>query len=314
MNRKDVPVAETHDIIIIGGGPAGLTAALYSGRARRRTLMLEKAAVGGQAATTDNIENYPGFPDGIGGFELTQLMRNQVEKFDVEIREITAVDAIEAEGGERLIMTEGETFRSRAVIIASGAEPRTLGIPGETELRGRGVSYCATCDGAFYRDLEVAVVGGGDSAIEEAIFLTKFASKVHVIHRRGELRAARILQERAFDNAKIEIIWDSHLKKILGDGKVEEIVVENKNTQERSSIQLSGVFIYIGTVPNTTFCSGAIDLDDRDYVTTDEKMETSLAGVFAAGDCRANLLKQVAVAVGEGALAAVEADKYIEEL
>jgi len=307
-------LSESWDIIIIGGGPAGLTAGLYSGRARRRTLMLEKAAVGGQAATTDHIENYPGFPDGVGGFELTQLMRSQAERFDVEIREITAVDSIEADGDDRLVVTESETFRSRAVIIASGAEPSTLGIPGEAELRGRGVSYCATCDGAFYRDLEVAVVGGGDSAIEEAVFLTKFASKVYVIHRRDELRAARILQERAFENPKIEIVWDSHLKKILGEGKVEEIVIENKNTHERKSIMLAGVFIYIGTVPNTTFCAGSISLDDRDYLVTDEKLETSMPGVFAAGDCRANLLKQVAVAVGEGALAAVEADKYIEEL
>lgn len=307
-------MTEAYDIIIIGGGPAGLTAGLYSGRARRRTLLLEKAAVGGQAATTDHIENYPGFPDGVGGFELTQMMRTQAEQFDVEIREITGVESIEADGDDRLVVTDGESFRARSVIVASGAEPSTLGIPGETELRGRGVSYCATCDGAFYRDLVVAVVGGGDSAVEEAIFLTKFASKVYVIHRRDELRAARILQERAFDNPKIEMVWDSHLKKILGEGKVEEIVIENKNTHERSSIMLSGVFIYIGTVPNTTFCAGAIDLDDRDYVVTDDKLETSLAGVFACGDCRANRLKQVSIAVGEGALAAVEADKYIDEL
>ncbi|MHB9087795.1 MAG: thioredoxin-disulfide reductase [Thermoleophilia bacterium] len=307
-------MTEAYDIIIIGGGPAGLTAGLYSGRARRRTLLLEKAAVGGQAATTDHIENYPGFPDGVGGFELTQMMRTQAEQFDVEIREISGVESIEADGDDRLVVTDGESFRARSVIVASGAEPSTLGIPGETELRGRGVSYCATCDGAFYRDLEVAVVGGGDSAVEEAIFLTKFASKVYVIHRRDELRAARILQERAFDNPKIELVWDSHLKKILGEGKVEEIVIENKNTHERSSIMLSGVFIYIGTVPNTTFCAGSIDLDDRDYVVTDDKLETSLAGVFACGDCRANRLKQVSIAVGEGALAAVEADKYIDEL
>jgi thioredoxin reductase (NADPH) len=307
-------VAESYEIIIIGGGPAGLTAGLYGGRAKRKTLLLEKAAVGGQAATTDEIENYPGFPDGISGFELTQMMRAQTERFDVEIKEITAVDSIEAGGDELQVVTDGETFSAKSVIIASGAEPRTLGVPGETELRGRGVSYCATCDGAFYRDLEVAVVGGGDAAVEEAIFLTKFASKVYIIHRRDELRAARILQERALENPKIEIIWDSHLKKILGDGKVEEIVVENKNSHERTSFKLSGVFMYIGTVPNTTFCTGTIDLDDRDFVVTDEKLQTNIPGVFACGDCRANLLKQVSVAVGEGALAGVEADKYIEEL
>lgn len=303
-----------YEIIIIGGGPAGLTAGLYSGRARRRTLLLEKAAVGGQAATTDMIENYPGFPDGVGGFELTELMRKQAEQFEVEIREITAVDAIEADGDDRLVVTEAETFRAKSVIIASGVEPKTLGVHGEDELRGRGVSYCATCDGAFYRDREVAVIGGGDAAVEEAVFLTKFASKVYIVHRRDELRAARILQERALENPKIEIIWESHLKKILGDGKVEEMVVEHKNTHERTSIKLDGIFIYIGSVPNTTFCAGSIDLDDRDFVITDEKLQTSMPGVFACGDCRANLLKQVSVAVGEGALAAVEADKYIEEL
>jgi thioredoxin reductase (NADPH) len=276
--------------------------------------MLEKAAVGGQAATTDEIENYPGFPDGINGFELTVLMRNQAERFDLEVREISEVDSLEADGDDRLVVVGEETLRCKAVIVATGAEPRTLGVPGETELRGRGVSYCATCDGAFYRDREVAVIGGGDAAVEEALFLTKFASKVYIVHRRDELRAARILQERAFANDKIEIIWDSHLKKILGDGKVEEVVVENKNTHERTSYKLDGVFFYIGTVPNTTFCAGALELDDRDFINTDEKLQSNMAGVFACGDCRANLLKQVAVAVGEGALAAVEADKYIDEL
>lgn len=304
---------EIYDTIIIGAGPAGLTAALYCGRARMKTLVLEKATAGGQAATTDLIENYPGFPDGVGGFELTELMKQQALEFGAEIREITPVANLEADGLLRLIKTADEEFRARSVIVVSGSEPGTLGVPGEDELRGRGVSYCATCDGAFYRDKVVAVIGGGNAAVEEAVFLTRFASKVYIVHRRDQLRADRILQERALANPKVEVIWESHLKKILGTGQVEEIVVENKNTQERTSIPLAGVFFYIGAVPNTVFCEGVIDLDDRDFILTDEKLMTSLPGVFAAGDCRANQLKQVTVAVGEGALAAVEAEKYVEE-
>lgn len=304
---------DLYDVIVIGGGPAGLTAGLYSGRARLKTLLLEKAATGGQAATTDVIENYPGFPEGVGGYELTQKIRQQAEQFGCQIREINPVTNIEVDGDIRQVNTEDGGFRAKAIIIASGAEARTLGVPGESEFRGKGVSYCATCDGAFYRDKVVAVVGGGNSAVEEAVFLTKFATKVYIVHRRAELRADKILQERALGNPKIEIVWDSHLKKILGNGKVEEIVVEDKKTHQRSDIRVDGVFFYIGSVPNTAFCEGVIDLDGRDFVLTSENLMTSVPGVFACGDCRANLLKQVAVAVGEGALAAVEADKYIEE-
>jgi thioredoxin reductase (NADPH) len=302
-----------YDTIIIGGGPAGLTAALYCGRARLKTLLLEKATTGGQAATTDVIENYPGFPEGINGYELTLKMRQQAEEFGTEIREIKPVNSLETDGDVKLVITDDETLRTKSLIIASGVEARTLGVPGEEEFRGRGVSYCATCDGAFYRDKSVAVIGGGNAAVEEAVFLTKFASKVYIVHRRSELRADRIVQERALANDKIEVVWDSHLKKILGNDKVHEIVVENKNTHERSEISVDGVFFYIGSVPNTTFCEGFIDLDGRDFILTDEKLQTNVAGVFACGDCRANQLKQVAVAVGEGALAAVEADRYIEE-
>lgn len=307
-------MAEDYDVIIIGAGPAGLTAGLYTGRARLKTLILEKATTGGQAATTDLIENYPGFPEGVGGFQLTELMKQQALEFGAEIREITPVSTIEAEGDDRVVMTEDESFTAKTVIIASGTEPKVLGIPGEDELRGRGVSYCATCDGAFYREKVVAVIGGGNAAVEEAIFLTRFASKVYIVHRRDELRADKIVQERAFANDKIEIVWDSHLKKVLGTGKVEEIVVENKNTAERTSYPVDGVFFYIGTVPNTVFCESAVDMDTRDFIVTDERLQTSVPGIFAAGDCRANLLKQVAVAVGEGALAAVEAERYIEEV
>ena len=306
-------MAEIYDVIIIGGGPAGLTAGLYCGRARLKTLLLEKATAGGQAATTDEIENYPGFPEGIGGYELTEKMKQQAVQFGAELQEIKPVATIEVEGDERVVKTEDEEFSARTIIIASGAEPGTLGVPGEAEFRGKGVSYCATCDGAFYRDKVVAVIGGGNSAVEEAIFLTKFASKVYLVHRRDELRADKIVQERAFRNEKIEIVWDSHLKKILGENKVEEIVVEHKTTRERTEYKVDGVFFYIGTVPNTVFCEGVIELDDRDFIITDDNLETSTRGIFACGDCRANLLKQVSVAVGEGALAAVEAEKYLEE-
>ncbi len=305
---------ENYDVIIIGAGPAGLTAGLYCGRARLKTLILEKATSGGQAATTDDIENYPGFPGGVGGFELTEKMKAQAVEFGADLREITPVSSIEADGDTRIVKTGDEAFAAKTIIIASGSEAGTLGVPGEAEFRGRGVSYCATCDGAFYRDKVVAVIGGGNSAVEEAMFLTKFASKVYIVHRRDELRADKVLQERAAINDKIEIVWESHLKKILGNGKVEEIVVENKNTHARTDIQVDGVFFYIGTVPNTVFCEGVIEMDVRDYIITDERLQTNVPGVFAAGDCRANLLKQVAVAVGEGALAAVEVDRYIEEM
>lgn len=307
-------MADIYDVVIIGGGPAGLTAGLYCGRARLKTILLEKAAIGGQAATSDIIENYPGFPGGINGFELTETMKKHALEFGMETSEIKPVSSIETAGDERIVSCENEDYRTRTVIIASGAEPRKLGVPGEDEFRGRGVSYCATCDGAFYQDKQVAVIGGGNSAAEEANFLTRFASKVYMVHRRDELRADRILQERVLGNDRIEIVWDSHLKKILGDGKVEEIVVENKNTHERNSIELDGVFIYIGTVPNTGFCEGFLELDDREFIVTDDGLMSSIPGVFACGDCRANRLKQVAIAVGEGALAAFEAAKYIEEL
>ncbi|MHB8859400.1 MAG: thioredoxin-disulfide reductase [Thermoleophilia bacterium] len=307
-------MSEKYDVIIIGAGPAGLTAGLYTGRARLKTLILEKATAGGQAATTDMIENYPGFPEGVGGFQLTELMKQQALEFGAEIREITPVVTIEVEGDDRIVKTEDESFVAATVIIATGSEPRALGIPGEDELRGRGVSYCATCDGAFYRDKVVAVIGGGNAAVEEAMFLTRFASKVYIVHRRSELRADKILQERALKNEKINFVWDAHLRKVLGTGKVEEIVVENKSNHERTSIQVDGVFFYIGTVPNTVFCEGVIDMDSRDFIFTDEKLQTNVPGIFAAGDCRANLVKQVAVAVGEGALAAVEVSRYIEEI
>ncbi len=306
-------MTEIYDVIIIGGGPAGLTAALYCGRARMKTLLLEKATAGGQAATTDMIENYPGFPEGIGGYELTEKMKQQAAHFGAEIQEIKEVGGLELEDGMKLVKVDDIGIKAKSVIIATGAEPKTLDIPGVAEFRGKGVSYCATCDGAFYRDKVVAVIGGGNSAAEEALFLTKFASKVYIVHRRDELRADKILQERLQSNDKIEVIWDSHLRKILGNGRVEEMVVENKNTRDRTGYQVDGVFFYIGSVPNTEFCEGLVELDGREFILTDEAMRANVPGVFACGDCRANLLKQVAVAVGEGALAAVEAEKYIEE-
>ncbi len=306
-------MVEIYDVIIIGGGPAGLTAALYAGRARMKTLLLEKATAGGQAATTDLIENYPGFPEGIGGYELTEKMKQQALRFGAEIGEIKEVGGLEDGEGLKLIRVDDLGLKAKSVIIATGAEPKTLDIPGVAEFRGKGVSYCATCDGAFYRDKVVAVIGGGNSAAEEALFLTRFASKVYMVHRRDQLRADKILQERLEANDRIEIVWDSHLKKILGNGKVEEMVVENKNTHDRTDYRVDGVFFYIGSVPNTEFCEGLVNLDEREFIITGGALDTNVPGVFAAGDCRANLLKQVAVAVGEGALAAVEAEKYVEE-
>jgi thioredoxin reductase (NADPH) len=302
-----------YDVIIVGGGPAGLTAGLYTSRARLKTLLIEKGLTGGLVTTTEWVENYPGFEEGITGAELAQKMETQATRFGLEIIQGSVKNISLNDKIKHVILEDDQHFETKAVILATGAHPRPLKVDGEEEFRGKGVSYCATCDGAFFKGEKIAVVGGGDSAVQEAIFLTKFAELVYIIHRRDQLRAAKILQERAFSNPKIKFVWDSVVEKISGDSGVSALHIKNVKTGEKSVLDVQGVFIYIGYNPNTNFLKELINLDENDYIITDENMSTSMPGIFAAGDVRAKPLKQIATAVGDGATAAIAAEKYIEE-
>jgi len=302
-----------YDLVIVGGGPAGLTAGLYAARAKLRTLLVEKLAPGGQAATTFMIENYPGFPEGIPGPELTQAMEGQAKRFGLKVVS-GDVDHLSPNGQSWEVGWEERKLLAKSVIVATGVESVKLGVPGEEELKGRGVSYCATCDGPFFRNQDVAVVGGGDSAVDEALYLTRFARRVYIIHRRNALRAVKILQERAFQSEKIEILWDTVIVKVLGQTGVEGLELKNLKTQEVQSLKVNGVFFYVGLRPLTEFLKKRVKLDNLGYVLTDENMAASAAGIFAAGDVRRKLLRQVATAVGDGATAAFAAERYIESL
>lgn len=301
-----------YDLAIIGAGPAGLSAAIYGARARLSTVIIEKMYPGGQAAITDIIENYPGFTEGIGGAELTEAMKKQAERFGAQFLN-GEVEKIEKQNEKFLLHLKNETVEAKTVILAMGAQARRLGVKGEKEFTGKGVSYCATCDGAFYTDRTVMVVGGGDTAIEEALFLTHFASSVIVVHRRNELRATKILQERAFKNEKIKFIWDSVVEEIRGADAVQEVVVKNLKTGETTSIPVDGVFVAIGWDPNTAIVKDLVKLNEKGYIITDENMATGVPGLFAAGDIREKSLRQVVTAVADGAVAAVSAEKYLEE-
>lgn len=305
---------ETHDLIIVGGGPAGLTAGIYASRGRLDVLLVEaKPYPGGQMGLTELVENYPGFPEPVSGMELADRMRRQAERFGLTFfnAEVQAVKT--AEGGFVLATTGGE-LKSRAVIIATGTENRKLGVPGEKEFYGAGVTYCATCDGPLYRDKVVAVVGGGDSAVKEAVYLTRFASKVYVIHRRDQLRAEKIIQEIAFANPKIEFIWNTVVTAMTGDTELRALRLRNVKTGGESELAVDGCFVYVGVKPNTEFVKDLVALDERGLIITDGDMRTSVPGIFAAGDCRAKTLKQVATAVGEGAAAAFAAQEFLERL
>ena len=302
-----------HDIIIIGGGPAGLTAGLYAARARLNVVLLERLAPGGQVLNTDWVENYPGFPDGISGFELVERMKTQAEKFDLPIQ-LEEVMGLEFSPEKKIVVTNKGQLEAKALIIATGATPKKLGIEGEDLLTGKGVSYCATCDGPFYKDQEVVVIGGGDTALEEAIFLTRFASTIHLAHRRDELRAVKLLQDRAMAQEKIKFIWDTIPLKILGENGVEGIELKNVKTREIRRQEAQGVFIFIGTEPNAELINGMVKQDESGFVFSDEKMETSAPGVFAAGDIRSKPWRQISTAVGEGATAAFYAERYLEDL
>jgi len=300
-----------YDLIIAGGGPAGLTAGLYAARARLRTLLVEKMAPGGQAATTFYIENYPGFAQGISGPDLTQAMEEQAKRFGLEVT-YGEVKGLSSRKPFWELEVEDRKVSAKAVIVATGVEPRKLGVPGEETLRGRGVSYCATCDGPFFKDQDIGVIGGGDSAVEEALYLTRFARRVYLVHRRDALRAEKIIQERALENPKIEILWDTVVTRVVGDSGVEGLELQNVKTKGTRSLKVGGVFFYVGLLSNAGFLRGTLNLDDQGYVLTDDTMATSAVGVFAAGDVRKKLLRQIATAVGDGATAAFAAERYIE--
>ena len=303
-------MSNTYDVIIIGGGPAGLSAGLYTSRARLKTLLIEKAIVGGQITNAERVENYPGFPDGISGFELGELMRRQAESFGLEIKYAAAL-GLKLRGNERVIETTEGEYIAKAVIIAGGATLHRLNIPGEEKLTGRGVSYCATCDGPFFKDRVVAAVGGGDSAVEEGLLLTRFASRVIVIHRRDQLRASKILQERAFANKKMEFLWDSLVEDIQGENKVTTIKIRNVKTGQTTALEVSAVFIYVGQRPNTDYLKGLVPLDEKGCIIINERMETQIKGIFAAGDIRQNSPRQVITAAGDGVTAALSSEKFL---
>jgi thioredoxin reductase (NADPH) len=302
-----------YDLIIIGGGPAGLTAGLYSSRARLNVLMLEKLAPGGQVMNTDWVENYPGFPDGISGFELVERMKNQAEKFGLKIQS-DEVTGLELSADQKIVVTQKQRIETKALILCTGATWKKLGIEGEETLMGKGISYCATCDGPFYRDQDVAVIGGGDTAVEEALFLTRFVSRVYHIHRRDSLRAIKLLQERAFAEEKISFIWDTIPLRILGKNAVEGIELKNVKTGKITSKAVQGIFIFVGNNPNTELVRDLVELNKNGFIITDNNMETSIPGVFAAGDNRAKLFRQISTAVGEGAAASYSAERYLEGL
>jgi thioredoxin reductase (NADPH) len=304
---------ETHDVVIVGAGPAGLAAALYTGRGRRRTVVLEKSIPGGQILMTDWIENYPGFPEGIAPFDLTEKFRTQAEKFGARI-ETDEATSIRRDGEIWVIRGLAREYKARAVIIASGAAHRKLGVPNEERLTGRGVSYCATCDGPFFRDAVVAVVGGGDNALTEAIMLTKFCRKLYLIHRRGELRAIRILQERLLSNPKIEVLWNSVIESIEGENGLERAVVRNVKEDRVFELPLDGLFISIGLDPHSDFVRGLVETNSWGEIKVNPQMATSQPGIFAAGDVVEACPKQVAVAVGAGVNAALSVNEYLDSL
>lgn len=302
-----------YDTLIVGGGPCGYTAALYAGRAALKTLVLEKGTAGGQMSTTDHIDNYPGFPDGIDGYSLSAAMERQAARFSAETVQ-TEVQKVQLTGPVKTVTAGGKEYSARTVIIAAGASPRELGFEEERRLRGKGVSYCATCDGVFYRGKTVAVVGGGDTAAVDALFLTRFCQKVYVVHRRDTLRAAKEYQKRIFANEKVELVWDSVVERILADDNVTGLQLRNKKTGEIRELPCQGVFIAIGSVPNTAFLEGQLPLDEEGYVLAGEDTATPLAGVFAAGDIRRKAFRQIVTAVSDGAMAAKMAEESLMDL
>jgi len=302
---------KVESVVILGAGPAGLSAALYAARAELSPLVLTGMQLGGQAALTNVIENYPGFPDGVGGTEMGDLFQKQAEKFGARV-EFDTVESVDFKERPFKIRTYNQEYLAKTVILATGASPVHLGVPGEKEFAGMGVSYCGTCDGWFFKEKEVVVVGGGDSALEEALFLTRYATRVTIIHRRNELRAGKILQSRAQNNPRIYFIWDSVVKEIKGDQKVQSVLIENVKTKEITEMETDGVFVFIGHTPNNELYKGQLAMDERGYLKINKRMETSIPGVFASGEAADGEFKQVVVSAGMGAAAAISATRYLE--
>ncbi|MBI4295062.1 MAG: thioredoxin-disulfide reductase [Chloroflexi bacterium] len=303
-------MAKDYDVLIIGGGPAGLTAGLYCTRDRLRTTLLERGAIGGKILNAALVENYPGFPEGISGYDLTELMYQQAIKHGLETT-ATTVAGIEFQGDNKLVKTDQGDYQSRAIIVAGGSELSKLGVPGEETLVGRGVSYCATCDGPLFSEQVVAVVGGGNAAVSEALHLTQFASRVVLIHRRAELRASRILQERAMSHPRIETLWETVVEEIHGNHQVERVKLRNVKTGQHSDLEIAGIFIMVGLKPNTDYLRPLLKLDDAGHVMVNERMETNVPGIYAAGDIRHNSIRQVIAAAGDGAVAAFFAESFV---
>jgi thioredoxin reductase (NADPH) len=311
-------MSKIYDLIVIGGGPAGLSAGLYAGRSKLSTLILEKSKTGGQIVITHEVANYPGSVRDATGPSLVARMVEQVKEFGAEIKSDNVVD-VDFTGDIKIIKGDKEEYKAKAVIIATGATPRNMNVPGEKELTGKGVSYCATCDADFFEDFEVFVIGGGDTAVEEAMYLTKFARKVTIVHRRDELRAAKSIREKAFANPKMAFMWDSVVEELKGDGILETAVFKNVKTGELTEYHADeedgtfGLFVFVGFIPHSNIFKGHVEMDDWGYIKTDDEMRTNIEGVFAAGDIRPKALRQVVTATADGAIAATLAEKYMEE-
>jgi thioredoxin reductase (NADPH) len=303
-----------YDLVIVGAGPAGITAYLYAKRSLLEVLLVDKIGIGGQLLLIDFVENYPGFPEGITGFELADLFRRHIETLGLNFKQGEVKKLEKKDNFFNLYLDNNEILTSKTVLLSIGASPRKLNIPGEKEFTGKGVSYCATCDGPFFKDKIIAVVGGGDTALQESLSLTKFAKKIYLIHRRNTFRATKILQERVFKEEKIEILWNTIVTEIRGKDQVEEIEIFNKEKGEKSTLKVSGIFIFIGYEPNTDWLKGVIELDNEGFIITDVEMRTSLPGVWAAGDCRSKIGKQIVIACGEGAVAVISIENYLQSI
>lgn len=303
---------EDYEVVVIGGGPAGLSAGLNTCRAHLRTVLLEATAPSGPVATAERIENYMGFPDGVSGVELIRLFEEQARRIGLQVREFCPVEKIDIEDGKKRISTPHGDFSAQALILATGTTWRKMMVEGEGAYTGRGVSYCATCDGSFFEGLDVAVVGGGDTALSDALYLSRMARNVFVIHRRGELRAQKVLQHAALGNPVIEFVWNSVVREVAGGELVEKLILENTRTGERTALAVNGVFVAIGQSPNVEYLGGLLDRDEAGFIITDEACETSIPGIFAAGDVRSKALRQISTAAADGAIAASSADAFLQ--